>query len=98
MLFVKKLAEKMVPIILATIYLFFSACSLHTIGDVKKLTEGHLRKIDISEAQTRSEQLFKQTLERQIGSAHTDTRYNLSYSLTGASLFTLSASKLINAE
>ena len=92
MLFVKKLVEKMVPIILATIYLFFSACSLNTIGNVKKSTESHLRKIDLSEAQTRSEQLFRQTLEREIGSAHTDTRYYLSYSLTGASLFTLSAS------
>ena len=92
MLFVKKSVEKMVPIILAIIYLFFSACTLHTIGDVKKITESHLRKIDLSKAQTRSEQLFRQTLERQIGSTHTDTQYNLSYSLTGASLFTLSAS------
>ena len=92
MLFVKKLVERVSPIVLATIYLFFSACSLHTIGEVKKLTESHLRKIDLSEAQTRSEQLLRQTLERQIGSTHTDTRYNLSYSLTGASLSTLSAS------
>ena len=92
MLFVKKLVEKMVPIILATIYLFFSACSLNTIGNVKKSTESHLRKIDLSEAQTRSEQLFRQTLEREIGSAHTDTRYNLSYNLTGANVSTLSAS------
>ena len=92
MLFVKKLVEKKVPIILATIYLFFSACSLHTIGEINKLTESHLRKIDLSEAQSRSEQLLRQTLQRQIGSAHTDTRYNLSYSLTGASVSTLSAS------
>ena len=92
MSFVKKLVGKMVPIILATIYLFFSACSLHTIGEVNKLTESHLRKIDLSEAQSRSEQLLRQTLRRQIGSAHTDTQYNLSYSLTGASLSTLSAS------
>ena len=92
MSFVKKLAGKMVPIILATIYLFFSACSLHTIGEVNKLTESHLRKIDLSEAQSRSEQLLRQTLRRQIGSAHTDTRYNLNYSLTGVSVSTLSAS------
>ena len=92
MSFVKKLVEKMVPIILVTIYLFFSACSLHTIGEINKLTENHLRKIDLSEAQSRNEQLLRQTLQRQIGSAYTDTRYNLSYSLTGASLSTLSAS------
>ena len=92
MSFVKILAEKMVPIILATIYLFFSACSLHTIREVNKLNESHLRKIDLSEAQSRSEQLLRQTLQRQIGSAHTDTRYNLSYSLTGANVSTLSAS------
>ena len=92
MSFVKKLVGKMVPIILATIYLFFSACSLHTIGEVNKLTESHMRKIDISKAQSRSEQLLRQTLERQIGSTHTDTRYILSYSLTGASLSSLSAS------
>ena len=92
MSFAKKLAGKIVPIILATIYLFFSACSLHTIGEVKKLTESHLRKIELSEAQSRNEQLFRQTLERQIGSAHTDTRYSLSYSLTGESQSTLSAS------
>ena len=92
MSFVKKLVEKKVPIILATIYLFFSACSLNTIGEVNKLTESHLRKIDLSEAQSRSEQLLRQTLQRQIGSAHTDTQYKLSYNLTGASLSTLSAS------
>ena len=92
MSFAKKLVEKMVPIIPAIIYLFLSACSLHTIGEVKKLTESHLREIDLSEAQSRSEQLFRQKLERQIGSAHTDTRYKLSYSLTEASLSTLSAS------
>ena len=92
MLFVKKLVERMAPIVLATIYLFFSACSLHTIGEVKKLTEGHLRKIELSEAQSRNEQLLRQTLQRQIGSANTDTRYNLSYSLTGANVSTLSAS------
>ena len=92
MSFVKKLVEKMVPVIVATICLFFSACSMHTIGEVNKLTESHMRKIDISEAQSRSEQLLRQTLQRQIGSAHTDTQYNLSYSLTGASLSTLSAS------
>ena len=92
MSFVKKLVEKKVPIILATIYLFFSACSLHTIGEVNKLTESHLRKIDLSEAQSRSEQLLRQTLQRQIGSTHTDTRYKLSYRLTGANISTLSAS------
>ena len=92
MSFVKKLVEKMVPIILVTIYLFFSACSLHTIGEINKLTENHLRKIDLSEAQSRNEQLLRQTLQRQIGSAHKDTRYNLSYSLTGANVSTLSAS------
>ena len=92
MSFVKKLVEKMVPIILVTIYLFFSACSLHTIGEINKLTENHLRKIDLSEAQSRNEQLLRQTLQRQIGSAHTDTRYNLSYNLTGANVSTLSAS------
>jgi len=92
MSFVKKLVEKKVPIFVATLYLFFSACSLHTIGDVNKLTENHLRKIDLSEARSRSEQLLRQTLQRQIGSAHTDTRYNLSYSLTGANVSTLSAS------
>ena len=92
MSFVKKLVEKKVPIILATIYLFFSACSLHTIGEVNKLTESHLRKIDLAEAQSRSEQLLRQSLQRQIGSAHTDTRYKLSYRLTGANISTLSAS------
>ena len=92
MSFARKFVRKMVPLFLATIYLFFSACSLHTIGEVKKLTESHLRKIDLSEAQSRSEQLLRQTLERQIGSAHTDTRYNLSYSLTGANVSTLFAS------
>ena len=92
MSFVEKLVKKMVYIILATIYLFFSACSLHTIGEVNKLTESHLRKIELSQAQSRSEQLLRQTLERQIGSTHTDTRYKLSYNLTGASLSTLSAS------
>ena len=64
MSFVKNLVEKMVPIILATIYLSFSACSLHTIGEVKKLTDSQMRKIDLSEAQSRSEQIFRQTLER----------------------------------
>ena len=92
MLFVNKFVKKMVPAVLVTIYLFFSACSLHTIGEVKKLTDSHLRKIDLSEAQSRNEQLFRQALERQIGSAHTDTRYNLRYSLTGATRSTLSAS------
>ena len=92
MLFVNKLVKKMVPIILGIIYLFLSACSLNTIGEVKNLTESHLRKIDLSEAQTRSEQLFRQTLERQIGSADIDTSYNLSYNLTGAGRSTLSAS------
>ena len=92
MSFVKKFVEKMVHIILTTMFLFFSACSLHTIGEVNKLTESHLRKIDLSEAQSRSEQLLRQTLQRQIGSAHTDTRYNLSYNLTGANVSTLSAS------
>ena len=92
MSFVKKLVEKTVPIILATVYLFFSACSLHTIREVRDLTDSHLRKIELSEARSRSEQLLRQALERQIGSAHADTRYNLSYSLTGASLSTLSAS------
>ena len=92
MSFVKKLVERMAPIVLATIYLFFSACSLHTIGEVNKLTDSYLRKIELSEAKSRSEQLLRQTLERQIGSAHTDTQYKLSYSLTEASLSTLSAS------
>jgi len=92
MSFVKKLVEKKVLIFVATLYLFFSACSLHTIGEVNKLTESHLRKIDLSEAQSRNEQLLRQTLQRQIGSAHTDTRYNLSYSLTGANVSTLFAS------
>ena len=92
MSFVKKLVGKKLSIILATIYLFFSACSLHTVSEVKKLTENHLRKIELSDAQSRSEQLLRQTLERQIGSAHKDTRYTLSYSLTGASVSNLSAS------
>ena len=92
MLFVSKLVKKTVPVILATIYLFLSACSLHTIGEVQKLNDNHLRKIDLSEAQSRNEQLFRQALERQIGSAYTDTRYNLRYSLTGATRSTLSAS------
>ena len=76
----------------ATIYLFFSACSLHTIGEVNKLTESHLRKIDLSEAQSRSEQLLRQTLQRQIAQLIQISRYNLSYSLTGANVSTLSAS------
>ena len=92
MLLFNKLVRKIVPVILATIYLFFSACSLHTIGDVKNLTESHLRKIELPEPKSRIEQLFRQTLERQIGSAHTDTRYNLNYGLTRASQSTLSAS------
>ena len=92
MSYVKKSVEKMVPVVLATIYLFLSACSLHTIGEVNKLTESHLRKIDLSEAQSRSEQLLRQTLQRQIGSPHTNTRYNLSYSLRVESQSTLSAS------
>ena len=92
MLLFNKLVRKIVPVILATIYLFFSACSLHTIGEVKNLTESHLRKIELPKAKSRSEQLFRQTLERQIGSAHTDTRYNLSYGLTRASRSNLSAS------
>ena len=92
MLFVNKLVKKMVPFIFATIYLFLSACSLHTIGEVQKLNDSHLRKIGLSEAQSRDEQLFRQALERQIGSAYTDTRYNLRYSLTGATRSTLSAS------
>ena len=69
MLFVNKLLKKMVPIILATIYLLLSACSLHTIGEVKKLTDSHLREIDLSKARSRNEQLFKQALERQIASS-----------------------------
>ena len=92
MLFANKLVRKVVSVILTTTYLFLSACSLHAIGEVKKLTDSHLRKIDMSEAQTRNEQLFRQALERQIGSAHIDTRYNLRYSLSGATRSTLSAS------
>ena len=92
MLFVNNLVKNLVPVTLATIYLFLSACSLHTIGEVKKLTDTHLRKIDLPEAQSRNEQLFRQALERQIGSTHTDTRYNLRYSLTGATQSNLSAS------
>ena len=92
MLFVNRPVKRMLPIVLATIYLTLSACSLHTITEVNQLTESHLRKIDLPEAQSRNEQLFRQTLERQIGSADIDTRYHLSYSLTGASLSSLSAS------
>lgn len=92
MLFVKRPLKRMLPIVLATIYLSLSACSLHTIKEVNQLTDSHLRKIDLPEAQSRNEQLFRQTLERQIGSADIDTRYHLSYSLTGASLSSLSAS------
>lgn len=92
MLFVNKSVKRIFPVILAATYLSLSACSLNTIGEVNQLTESHLRKIDLPEALTRSDQLFRQTLQRQIGSADTDTRYGLRYSLTGASGSSLSAS------
>ena len=76
---------------LLAISLFLSACSLNAIGDVKQLTESHLRKIDVVESQSRNEQLFRQTLERKIGTTDTDKRYQLSYSLTEASQSSLSA-------
>lgn len=92
MLFVNKPVKNIPLITLATIYLFLSACSLNTINEVNQLTESHLRKIDLPKAQSRNEQLFRQTLERKIGSADTDTLYKLVYRLTGASRTTLSAS------
>ena len=92
MLFVNKSVGKVLPVALANIFLFLSACSLQPIGGVNQLTENHLRKIVLPEARSRNEQLFRQMLERQIGSADTDTRYELSYSLTGASRSTLSVS------
>ena len=92
MLFVNKLVEKVPLFVLAIMYLFMSACSLNTIGEVNQLTDSHLRKIDLPEAKSRSEQLLRQTLERKIGMADTDTRYELNYSLTGASRSSLSAS------
>ena len=76
---------------LLAISLFLSACSLNAIGDVKQLTESHLRKIDVVESQSRNEQLFRQNLERKIGTTDTDKRYQLSYSLTEASQSSLSA-------
>tara|TARA_B100000900_G_scaffold409398_1_gene425261 strand:- start:955 stop:1467 length:513 start_codon:yes stop_codon:yes gene_type:complete len=92
MLFVKNSVKRILGVVLASIYLLLPACSLHTIGEVNQLTESHLRKIHLPEAHSRNEQLFKQTLERQIGTADTDTNYQLSYNLTGASQSSLSAS------
>ena len=92
MLFINRSVKKILTVFLASIYFSLPACSVQTIGEVNQLTESHLRKIGLPEARSRNEQLFRQTLERQIGSANTDTRYHLSYNLTGASRSSLSAS------
>ena len=91
MSFVNRTMKKMLRSCLLAISLFLYACSLNAIGDVKQLTESHLRKIDVVESQSRNEQLFRQTLERKIGTTDTDKRYQLSYSLTEASQSSLSA-------
>ena len=91
MLFVNRPKKKMLLFCLPAIYLFFSACSLNTIDEVKQLTESHLRKIDIIEPDSRNEQLFKQTLKRKFGTTDTDKRYQLSFDLTGGSQSNLSA-------
>jgi hypothetical protein len=92
MLFYNRAVKRILPVFLGTIYLLLTACSLHTISEVNQLTESHLRKIDLPEDRSRIEQLLRQTLERQIGSPHTDTIYQLSYNLTEASRSPLSAS------
>ena len=92
MSFVNRPMKRMLPFYLIALHLFFSACSLNPVTEVKQITEAHLRKIDIIEARSRNEQLFKQTLERNIGTTETDKRYQLSFNLTGANSQTLSAS------
>ena len=92
MSFVNRGMQKILLFCLLAAYLFLSACSLNAISEVNQLTDSHLRKIDIVEPQSRSEQLFRQTLERKIGTTETDKRYQLSYKLTGASQSSLSAS------
>ncbi len=92
MSFVNSIMKTMLLFCPLALYLFLSACSVNAIGKVNQLTENHLRKIGIVESQSRSEQLFRQTLERKIGTTDTDKRYQLSYSLTGASQSSLSAS------
>ena len=92
MSFVNRLPERILLFCLIAVYLFLSACSLSAIGEVKQLTESHLRKIDIVESNSRIEQLFRQTLERNIGTTETDKRYLLTYNLKGSSQSPLSAS------
>ena len=92
MSFVNRSMEKIVLLSLIAVYLFLSACSLNAIGEIKQTTESHLRKIDIIDSHSRNEQLFRQTLERKIGTADTDKRYQLSYNLTGTNQSPLSAS------
>ncbi|MBL81973.1 MAG: hypothetical protein CMM80_05445 [Rhodospirillaceae bacterium] len=91
MSFVNTTMRKTLLFHLLAVYLCLSACSLNAIGEVKQLTESHLRKIDIVESQSRNEQLFRQTLEQRIGTTDTDKRYQLSYRLTGANQSSLSA-------
>ena len=92
MLFINRLVKKILPFSLAAVYLSFSACSLHTIGEINEHTEKYLRKIDLPEARSRNEQLFRQTLEQKVGRTDVDKHYQLSYNLTGASQSPLSAS------
>ena len=92
MSFVNNTMKKMLLFYPLAVCLFLSACSLNTISEVNQLTEGHLRKIHIVQSKSRSEQLFRQTLERKIGTTDTDKLYQLSYNLTGASRSSLSAS------
>ena len=92
MWFVNRFMKNFFLLYLMAVSLLLSACSLNAIGEVKQLTESHLRKIDIIESRSRNEQLFKQTLERNIGTTETDKRYQLSYNLTKASQSPLSAS------
>ncbi len=91
MSYVNSTMKKMLLFCLPAIYLFLSACSMNAIGEVKQLTESHLRKIDIVESQSRNEQLFRQTLEQKIGTTDTDKRYQLNYRLTGEGQSSLSA-------
>ena len=72
--------------------LFLASCSVQTVSQMHEMTDTHLRKVGLSEATSRTEQLFNQALERQIGSPDTDIRYELAYSITSATSSSLSAS------
>ena len=57
MSFVNKAIKKILLVCLIAAYLPLT-CSLNAISEVNQLTENHLRKIDIVESQSRSEQLW----------------------------------------